>query len=286
MNKRFLAVLFLFPLVVVGCRSSQKSDEADIFYILSTEVLHAYDDNGVEVYNACLTPQDTLSLYEEREFVREHYAGNMPFFAPYYEQYTFASLSSDSFVVAYEHAKEDIFRRFNEYITRENNGRNFVLMGFSQGAMLALDLLKEMPDSVYNRCSAVYMLGYRLSAEDVAHERVSAATDACSGNVVSFNSVMRADAMWGFVAKGAVTCINPLNWRTDDTPAVLVYDGDTATVWVDEQTQQLLVNGLDEDKYTFPLTLPGNLHHWDLLFYAPQIHENILLRTSKKSSKK
>lgn len=187
----------------------------------------------------------------------------------------------DSFAVAYAHAKADITREFLHYIQTANCGRPFVLMGFSQGAMLALDLIKEMPDSVYARCKAVYMMGYRLSAEDLAHERVLPATDSIHGNVISFNSVMRTDATWDFVAKGATTCINPLNWRTDDMPATMVFEGDTALVVVDTLTHQLLVSGLDEEKYIFPLSAPGNLHHWDLLFYADAIHRNILLRTGE-----
>lgn len=273
--------LLLATLLMSSCATAP-TEVPDVFYILSTEVLHAYNEDGHEVYNARLTPEDTLSLCAEREYVRMHYVDSLPFYAPYYEQFTFAAISlpPDSFAAAYAHAKADITRRFQHYIRTENHGRPFVLMGFSQGAMLALDLMKEMPDSVYARCRAVYMLGYRLSEEDLAHERVVPATDSIHGHVASFNSVLRTDATWNFVAAGAATCINPLNWRTDDTtPAVLVFEGDTAMVAVDTLTHQLLVSGLDEEKYRFPLSAPGNLHHWDLLFYADAIRRNIRVRT-------
>lgn len=281
-NMKHFLLLFLAAILMASCVTAPTSAVPDVFYILSTEVLHAYDEDRQEIYNARLTPEDTLSLYAEREYVREHYADGLPFYAPYYEQFTFAaiSLSPDSFAIAYEHAKADITRQFRHYVQSENNGRPFVLMGFSQGAMLALDLLKEMPDSVFARCEAVYMMGYRLSAEDLAHERVELATDSVHGNVVSFNTVMRTDATWDFVANGAATCINPLNWCTDATPAILAFEGDTAKVMVDTLTHQLLVTGLDEEKYLFPLSSRGNLHHWDLLFYAEAIRNNILLRSN------
>lgn len=279
-NRGLLAVLLMGgAILLTACR--HRSSEPDVFYILSTEVLHSYDEDSTEVFNARLLPEDTLALYAEREFVRAHYATGLRFFAPYYEQFTFAAISlpTDSFAPAYQHAKMDIMRRFNDYMTCDNGGRDFVLVGFSQGAMLALDLLKEMTDEQYAHCRAVYMMGYRLSEQDLAHERVIPATDALSGNVISFNSVMRTDAIWPFVAADAATCINPLNWRTDTTPAMLVYEGDTAWVRVDQQTQQLLVTGLNENKYRFPLTVPGNLHHWDLLFYSNDLRENISQRS-------
>lgn len=283
MKKTILPLLAIIAIALTGCRRGPGREAPDVFYIMSTDVLHAYAEDGTEIYNSRLVPEDTLALYAEKEYVRGHYAEGLRFYAPYYEQFTFEAISlpAEEYAMAYAHAREDITERFNEYIASSNEGRDFVLMGFSQGAMLALDLLKEMPSSVYERCRAVYMLGYRLSEEDIAHERVTPATDERSGNVVSFNSVMRSDATWDLVAGGAATCINPLNWRTDGTPAELVYDGDTATVRVDLQTQQLLVSGLDEEKYTFPLTEPGNLHHWDLLFYSDDIRRNILLRGAR-----
>ena len=38
-------------------------------------------------------------------------------------------------------------------------------------------------------------------------------------SVISFNSVASRDAFWPLVNGGAVTCINPLNWKKDGTPA-------------------------------------------------------------------
>lgn len=287
MNRNNIITDFLMAfLLLASCKLSAESKKThassapDVFYIISTNVLHAYDKDGKEIYNSRLAPADTLTFHAEREYVRKHYAEGMRFYAPYYEQCTFAGfqLSTDSFAIAYAHAKADITRSFREYMEKENKGRDVVIIGFSQGAMLALDLLKEMPEKYYKRCRSVYMLGYRLTTEDMAHKRVTAAADSIKGNVVSFNSVMRRDATWDAVAAGAATCINPLNWRTDSIAATLTYKGDTATVRVDSQTHQLLVSGLDESKYTFPLTKPGNLHHWDLIFYAPQIHRNIQQR--------
>ncbi len=279
-------ILIAASLMLSACKTlhSGSENDIDIFYICSTEVMHAYDDNGTEIFNSRLVPEDTLALNAELKFVGQNYAQGYRYFAPYYEQFTFSAISlpSDSFALAYNHAKADITRRFTEYMTTQNNGRNYVIVGFSQGAMLALDLLKEMPEEYFSRCRAVYMMGYRISAEDAAHKRITPAKSATKGNVVSFNSVMHPSAIWPFVAKDAATCINPINWRTDAKPATLIFDGDTASVSVDKKTQQLIVSGLDEQKFKFPISETGNLHHWDLLFYAPQIHENISRRNARR----
>lgn len=278
-RKTTIAIVLLLISSITICHS-QSRQEADIFYIISTEVLHAYQDDGNEVFNSTLCPADTLNMFAEKEFVQKNYAGDLRFFAPYYEQFTFQAISEpqERYEQAYAHAKQDLFRRFYQYISEQNQGRPFVLMGFSQGAMLALDLLKEMPEELFQRCKAVYMLGYRLSAEDLRHPRVQPASDATHGNVISFNSVTRKEAAMDFVSKGAATCINPLNWRTDATPATLIFDGDTAIVSVDTESQLLIVSNIDEKKYQFPLFESGCLHHWDLLFYTDAIRQNIQLR--------
>ena len=83
------------------------------------------------------------------------------------------------------------------------------------------------------------------------------------------------------VSGGAVTCINPINWTVDATPAQLVYKGDTMTVSIDPKAHVLVVD-TDADKAYNPAFTkwfgPGCLHTQDLLFYLPYIRENILLR--------
>lgn len=289
--KILLNIMIFLATFVIKANAAETVDsipQADIFYIISTEVMSAHDKDGKEIYNSMLCPQDTLAMYQEKEYVRQHYAGNMRFFAPYYEQFTMNALliPREEGLKAYAHSKEDMFRKFGEYIATQNNGRPYILMGFSQGAMIALDLLKEMTDEQYANCKGVYMIGYRIAEQDTIGTRVKPATDAISGNAISFNSVTRPETRWELLTDGAITCINPLNWKTDDTPATLTFDGDTATVAVDKTIQQLVVKGLDEKKYTMPGSEPfykvGCLHHWDLLFYTDAIKKNIIERLKNR----
>ena len=105
---------------------------------------------------------------------------------------------------------------------------------------------------------------------------------------VSFNSVLSEDGIWPFVSAHPATCINPLNWRTDATPATMTYEGQQLTVSVDSAHQVLMVAAPDpapfrtwmqeNPVYSSAHIHPDCLHHWDLLFYPRQLHDNAVRR--------
>ena len=286
------SVFFTLLLVLLtGCSGqaewykSETSAAADVFYICSTDVLSAGDG----VYTARLTEEDKYQLGREMDFAQKMFGSEFNFYSPYYHQFTLeaAGLAKADFDAVWEDVASEIKEDFNYYLRHFNRGRPFILAGFSQGAMGVLELLKAMDDETYERLVAAYMIGYRLSEEDLEHPHIVAAQDAGGrGVTVSFNSVASPNAVWPLVSEDAATCINPLNWTTDSTPEPLFFRGDTATVRVDPGTRTLVVSGLDTAKYRFPIldgyTPAGNLHHWDILFYAPAIHDNALLRAYGK----
>lgn len=259
---------------------------ADVFYILSTNVLTAVDSSsGEKSYQAQLTEADRQMMSAELGYADDMFGDSLNFFGPYYHQFTMesADLPEEEFDEVFDDVSDEVFEAFSWYMENVNDGRPYVLAGFSQGAMLVLELLKRMSDEQYSRMAAAYMLGYRLSDEDLEHPHVRAATDDDDwGVTVSFNSVMSPENAWPLLSEDAATCINPLNWTTDGTPATLDFNGDIAEVSVDTCSNLLIVKGLDKEDYIFePLAEfcePGNLHHWDLLFYKRSIQKNALLR--------
>ncbi len=260
-------------------------DLVDVFYICSTEVMESRREDGSVSPTALLTDDERYALHMEMAYADGMFGDSLNFFSPYYHQFTFSSifLPGNDFNAVYDDVRREIFSAFDYYMKRLNGGRRFIVAGFSQGAMLALELLKHMDDGQYARLVAAYLMGYRLSDEDIVHPHVVPATDAHGqGVAVSFNSVADTSSLWGFVSDGAVTCINPLNWRTDHTPATLSYEGDRAQVSVDTLRNVLVVTGLDREKYAFTLggALPeGNYHHWDLIFYGDALRRNALHRS-------
>ena len=249
----------------------------DVFYIISTNVV------SDSTFNASLTQEQQQTLQQESRYVTRVLGDSFDVYAPIYHQFTLDAILANpkQFDSAYTVAKEDILRQFDEYIATLPDDRPFFLMGFSQGAMLAREVLKAMPRKVYQRCLGVYMMGYKLGSKEVINPRFRPAKSATKGLVVSYNSVTNPSKAWAFVSEGAATCINPVNWTTSTTPATLVYQTDTLTVTVDKKSHLLVVDA-DENKYYNPafakMFKPGALHTQDLLFYLPYLRENMKAR--------
>lgn len=269
---------------------SSDTSKVDVFYLVSTDVLTAKNESGGVSYLAMLTPDDKKNMDEEFGFIKKNiFQDDFNFIAPYYHQFTFEAISlpADTFNILYKDVADEVCGAFDYYMRYQNNGRRFILAGFSQGAMLTLDLLKHLTDEQYSRMVAAYVIGYRLSAEDLSHPHIKAATGEGDPHaVISFNSVLSNAGIWNFVTQGAVTCINPLNWRTDSTPAELSYEEDSGTVHIDTTTHVLIVNMANNEKYrkymddspVYSSVNHDNLHHWEPLFYANTLHQNAMKR--------
>ena len=268
------------------------SDEKiDLFYIVSTNVLSAKDSAGNVVYQSQLAEEDRKAFDAEFRYVEKHFSqSDFNYFAPYYHQFTFeaVNLAPEKYQEVYASVSEDVCNAFDYYMEHKNNGRRFALVGFSQGGMLVLDLLKHMTDEQYNRMVAAYALGYRITEEDCKNNHIRPASDETeTGVTISFNSALSTEGIWPLVAEGAVTCINPVNWKTDATPADFTYENEEHTVSIDKQTNMLIVKTNRPEYYRKWTNNPAFqsakvhldcLHHWDLLFYSDFMHDNIMKR--------
>lgn len=277
-------------------RTGKKYDEnkTDVFYILSTRLVKAVDENGNQVFRSTLSVEDRKAMQEEYEYMSTELfdTDDFNFFAPYYRQLTGeAYMMKDKKAFASEMVKSaaDVYASFDYYMKHQNNGRPFILAGFSQGGLMSQVLLKNMTDEQYSKLIAAYSMGFQIRESEAQHPHINPATGEDDlGVTVSYNSVASIDTMWDQIEGHAVACINPLNWKTDDTPAELVIDGDRATVHVDQEHQVLVVEGLDPDKYDgrgYPLK-KGVYHMWDPVFYAREIRQNALHRAKLFGNKK
>ena len=268
-------------------------DKIDLIYLVSTDVVSATGDNGEKVYRTRLTLEDKQAIDAELAYVEANIGqGDFNYVAPYYHQFTFESINlpADSFQLEYSNVAGEACEAFDYYMAHMNQGRRFVLVGFSQGGMLVLDVLRHMTDKQYGQMVAAYAMGYRISAYDLKCGRIVPATDEGSAGVtVSYNSVLDNSGIWPFVGGNAVAAINPVNWRTDSTTATFTYGGSQHKVHLDTATKQLIVATDKADEYRQwndnPVFRSANvsldcLHHWDLLFYTDFIHDNILKRAA------
>ena len=278
---------------------SDRGSEADVFYIISTET-GDYTLDGVEYHHAD-TYNDSLRtpLYSEMLGVDTLVSGRLNFFSPYYRQCSLQSFLTDSLTEArLPLAVDDARRAFLYYLNNLNHGRPFILAGFSQGAKIILQLIQEMDDRTYRRMIAAYAIGTSITQEMVDNNpRLIAAQGADdTGCVICYNSVRDTSCATG-ISQDNVIAINPVNWRTDATPAVFAtqpspllpvdqQQKDNLKVRLDPQTKLLLVEGYTATDYVLPLIgKEGNYHSREIWLYRDHLRDNMALRASKMTKK-
>lgn len=279
MEKIKTFVLVLFTLVMIGC-STPQNNKVDVFYIVSTNVWEQEDS-----YYVHLSEEQQTLMQQEMDYVHAALGDAVNFYSPMYHQLTLDGFHNlDSVQIRMTPVIKEVQAAFDEYMENVNSGHDFVLMGFSQGAMLALELTKNLTEEQSKKLIATYLLGYRLTEDDIQNPNVKPAEDATSrGVTISFNTVADTSAVWPMLSDGAAICINPITWTTDTTSATLIYNGDTSVLYVDFEKNILVAPQITYEKY-YPKTFvgfcpEGNLHLGDLLFYLPVIRENIIQRS-------
>lgn len=268
-------------------------NKIDVFYCLSTTLVSAVDDAGNTVYSSTLSDADREIMKGEYEYMSSVMfdSDHFNFIAPYYRQMTFETYElTDKALMAKSMglAIADITDAFDYYMEHLNNGRPFIVAGFSQGGIMTQVILMHMNDDQYSQLIAAYSMGFQVSGAELAHPHIKPATGEDDlGVIISYNSVASTDTMWASIEGNSAVCINPLNWKTDATPAELNYDGDKATVKVDQEHQVLVVEGLDSNKYDgmgYPIE-KGVYHMWDIRFYADEINRNAIHRAELFNNK-
>ena len=262
---------------------NKKNTPTDVFYILPTYIEDWKDQEGrlfhhMDVYNE----DQRTKVKSGFELANSIFAENSRFFSPYYRQITLQSwaLSEEELSQRYEIAQQDINAAFESYMTHYNQGRPFILAGFSQGGKGVVELLKRLTPEQYSQLIAAYVVGYKITNEEIAsHPYIVPACDSVDlGVTICFNSVARPEAATPSLIPTDV-CINPVNWRTDSTTAWM---NDSVSVAIDPSSRLLIVSGLDEEAlyieslgYLFP---KGNFHLYEYPFHGERLRENVAKR--------
>lgn len=266
---------------------TQRDAPVDLFYIISTET-GDYTIEGIPCHYAD-TRNDSIRqlLFGEMRGVDQLLSGSLNYYSPYYRQCTLQTFTSDSLVAArMPIAMTDWRKAFAYYLAHFNQGRPFILAGFSQGALAVVDLIKSMDSSVYSRMVAAYVIGWHVTDHDLAATPyLRPAQDSSDlGVTICFNTVRDNSSAIPMISNGNRFAINPVNWSTDPKPATLVspISPDTLTVTLDTTTLLLQVQGYSGTDYIIPLIgREGNYHCLEISLYAPSLHRNMALRAER-----
>ena len=253
-------------------------------------------------YNMSLEDTETKAAFlGALNMERGIYDETATLYAPYYRQITFPvySMEPEEQETYLDLAYQDVSDAFTYYMEEINDGRPLILAGFSQGSQLLLKLLEDYFDqpAYQDQLVAAYCIGWPVTAEDLEaypHLQMAQGEDD-TGVIVSFNSEAEGITESLVVPAGTKALgINPLNWKTDSTPAdrslnlgacFTNYDGEIESeipqltgAYLDPDRGTLRVTDVDPADYPGALFPDGVYHLYDYQFFYRNLQENVAVR--------
>ncbi len=272
------------PMMWHVIKNDSDGSGADVFYIPSTWEFDWTTLDGAVCHYADPSRADhRADMSIEIEGVADYMADGNDFYSPFYRHITldsWATLNEDTISRRYhEVAFQDVKAAFDLYMREHNEGRPFILAGFSQGGKSVVELLKTLGEDTRSRLVAAYVMGYKVTPDDVAScPYIKAASDSIdTGTVICYNSVSDVKYTKPVVAAPNAMCINPVNWKTDETPAIL---DDTITVTLNPRAKVLVVEGYDGSSLPNILDIlnTGDYHGAEPWLYSECLRKNFRQR--------
>lgn len=315
MNKLMKIILLLVMAAFCSLASAQEPDYADAG---SWAYWRVGENKAADLFIVCPTVDlgtggnKNMSLTDENikgnftgalNMQRGIYEKNCRMYAPYYRQAVLADydLPANEAEPYFNFAYKDVRAAFVYYMQHENNGRPFVLAGFSQGAEMCLRLLKEFgnEDFVKNNMVACYAIGWRFTPQEAEkYPYIQPAKYADDlGKVIIFNSEAPEVTSSAIVPEGVKSfAINPLTWScgsqkapktlnagacfTDYSGAVVREVPQLTGCYIDSVRGTLKVTNVDKKEFVpgLPLFSEGVYHIYDYQFFYRNLQQNVNLR--------
>jgi len=258
---------------------------ADIFYVVSTwEEDWTMEDGRIchyaDVWNTTHREHMGMEINKVAAYMSE---GNR-FFAPFYRHATieaFMTQNEDTIRSRTRLAMGDVCAAFDYFQAQRDKSRPLIISGFSQGGLAVVELLKHIDDETYSQLAAAYVLGYKVTKADMAecsHIR-PAEGETDTGVTICYNTVKDVKYVKPVISASDI-CINPVNWRTDATPATL---HDTITVTLSPEHHVLVVSGYSGSEYAAykDFINVGDIHSCEPWLYSECLAKNIKVRAKE-----
>ena len=259
---------------------------ADVFYVVSTwEDDWTTEDGRICHYADVWNPEHRAHMAElELNKIAAYMSPGNRFFAPFYRHTTIQAFMTNSDDSVYQRTRlsmEDVCKAFDLFQAQRDQTRPLIIAGFSQGGLAVVELLKHISDETYSQLAAAYVLGYKVTKADMeacSHIR-PAEGETDTGVTICYNTVKDVKYVLPVIAASDI-CINPVNWRTDDTPAILK---DTITITVSPEYHVLVATNYSASEYQpFRGFLNvGDIHSCEPWLYSECLQENIKVRTKE-----
>ena len=256
---------------------------ADVFYVVSTwEEDWMTKDGRICHYADVWNPEhrEHMATKEINKVAAYMSPGNR-FHAPYYRHTTieaFMSQNEDTIRNRTRLAMEDVCAAFDLFQKQRDKTRPLIIAGFSQGGLAVVELLKHIDDETYNQLAAAYVLGYKVTPNDTLETKhiKAAQGETDTGVTICYNTVKDVKYIQPVIAASCMA-INPVNWRTDATPAIL---HDTITVTLSPEHHVLVVSGYSGSEYApyRGFLNVGDIHSCEPWLYSECLQNNIYVR--------
>lgn len=306
--KTILFFLFIM-LILAGCgqkkdADSQYADKSNWAYYPETlkndvDVFFIAPTAGHEKsFNMKMDDEEYKTAFKGATTMEKGiYDNQANFYAPYYRQVSLEcySLPVEEREQYLQIAYADVEEAFDYYMNNINNGRPYILAGFSQGGDMIRRLLEHDENAGKNMIAA-YAIGWNFPADEIdacpAIKMAQSETD--TGVVVSFCSESPEYNEPGVVVPTTTVGINPLNWKTDGTVAtkeenlgacftnysgvILKEEPVLCGAYLDADNRGTLkVTNVTPDDYPAGLKFleDGNYHLYDYQFFYRNLQQNV-----------
>ena len=270
---------------------------ADVFFLCPSVGRGNDGETNITLDDEVLMPK-FIGATTMQKGIYDDYAA---FYAPFYRQYTMKVFNEkDENLDEYcDIAYSDVKAAFEYYLENSDPERPLILAGFSQGSQMALMLLEDYFDdeALMSRLVAAYLPGWILTDEDLKEYPFlkPAEGEDDTGVIIMYNSEAEEINDSAIVPEGTFTyCINPLNWKTDSTPAdksenmgacFVDYSGEITTeitgltgAYIDEDRHTLKLPDIVKEDYSNTLFPDGVYHPYDYQFFYRNLEENVFVR--------
>lgn len=271
--------------------------EADVFLVCPTIDMKEETNMSLE------DEENIASFLGALNMERGIYEEATTLYAPYYQQAAMMAydLDQETREAILEVAYQDVSNAFAYYLAHYNQGRPIVLAGFSQGADMCYRLMMEYFDEpkLQDQLVATYAIGWPLTQEmvDQYPQLKAAQEETDTGVIITFECEDESIDDTFILPAGIQTLsINPLNWKTDSTPAskeenegacftdyegnILEEDVALCGAYLAPERGSLKVT--DIVMSDFPAGIPnlpeGSYHLYDYQFFYRNLQENVQKR--------